>query len=486
MTSPGILYDEVHGKPKDEKTRKPVPRKRIFYRILVPFSLLFAAATFLSWLVSIYFITKFLDLNLDRQADRVARIISQSAFVLNPVVLPQLTNLLNSKIVVYDSNGRVLNTTLSPDELSVSALEEVFRFRLQHAPGKEILTGSIPYHVAVQQLGTQPDPLFVSVWTPLLEYGRLKTRIALGTGIIALSVILCLALVNWLVTRTITGPVENLTRLTTMVSEGDLGQRAEIRGGDEIATLAGSFNQMIEKLVQYEKKLVESEKLAIAGQMAAGMAHEIRNPLTSIKMLGQLMHSRLTGRKNNAEILQAMVSEIDRLDRIIQEMVDRTRPKEFLYELGEINSQIEEVLSFLNESLTGRQIAVDRDFAPDLPKAVFDREKIKQVLWNLLLNAKEAMPAGGRLSISTGRAAEDFIQVLVEDTGTGLGEVSIEKCFDPFYTTKPEGMGMGLTISRKIVEQHGGRLSLEVRPEGGARARVLLPVAGPQPQRSSE
>ena len=452
-------------------------KKRIFYRILIPFSLLFAVATVLSWIVSMYFITRFLGLNLDRQAYRVARIVSESAFVLNPAMLPQLTNLINGKIVVYDSKGGVLNTTLNAEEISGGAVEKVFRFRLSGAPADRVVCGGVAYHVVTQQLGYEPNALFVSIWTPLSEYSRLKTSIAIGTGIIALTIVLSLVLVNWLVARTITGPIEKLTRLTARVSEGDLGQRAEVRGDNEIAALADSFNLMIEKLLEYEKRLVESEKLATAGQMAAGMAHEIRNPLTGIRMFAQLIQSRLKGQPDSGRIVQPMVDEIDRLDRIIQEMVDRTRPRELECEPGDLNEQVEEVLRFLTESLVGRHIVVERDLASNLPRAVFDSGKIKQVLWNLMLNAKEAMPAGGRLRVSTGMVAEGFVQLVVEDTGTGLGGENIERLCEPFFTTKPEGMGMGLTISRKIVEQHGGGFSLENRPQGGAVARVLLPAA---------
>ncbi len=310
---------------------------------------------------------------------------------------------------------------------------------------------------------------------PTSEADRLKKRIIFGTGGSAFFGIIAMAGVGYLIARTITAPVEELVTVTGRVSGGDFSQRAHPDSRDEIGSLAESFNQMIDKLKTYEKKLVESEKLATAGQMVAGLAHEIRNPLTSIRMLGQVLHNRLKEQPESQEMLRSLVREIDRLDRIIQQMINRTRPGELQRTWGNINLQIEDVMGVAGESLAAQLITLEQDLSDDIPEVFIDEEKIRQVFWNLILNAKEAMPKGGRLKVSTKILNDKFIEIFVEDSGRGIAHGDPEHLFQPFFTTKPEGMGLGLSMSRKIVEKHGGMLFLKSRSKGGARAEVRLP-----------
>jgi len=252
--------------------------------------------------------------------------------------------------------------------------------------------------------------------------------------------------------------------------------QARVSGGDEIGRLAVSFNNMIVRLKAFEQQRVESEKLAAADQMVAGFVHEVRNPMTSIKMLAQVLHGRLKDRPDDQEMLGSLVNEINRLDRIIQEMIHRTRPGELQREWRNLNKQVEDVVQLARQSLAESQIPIASQLAESSPEIYVDAEKIKQVLWNLILNARDAMPDGGSIAVATREIGETQIELIVEDSGPGVSEIDPERLFQPFFTTKPEGVGLGLPISRKIVEQHGGTLRLENRPEGGARATVVLPV----------
>jgi signal transduction histidine kinase len=176
-------------------------------------------------------------------------------------------------------------------------------------------------------------------------------------------------------------------------------------------------------------------------------------------------------------VLHSLVKEIDRLDRIIQEMIDRTRPGELQRRKENLNLKVvEEVLRLATESLSAQQIRMERHLDDSLPDVYADSEKLKQVLWNLILNAKEAMPKGGILRITTGRTEYGSVVLRVDDTGQGIVSQDVERLFQPFFTTKPEGVGLGLTMSRKIVAKHGGRLLLENHPEGGLSATVILPI----------
>jgi signal transduction histidine kinase len=175
-------------------------------------------------------------------------------------------------------------------------------------------------------------------------------------------------------------------------------------------------------------------------------------------------------------MLGSLVKEIDRLDRIIQELIERTNPGELSRTWNDLNEIISEVLQVVEESLHAQQISIEQNPSRDLPEIFLDRKKIKGVIWNLVLNAMEAMPKGGKLIFVTGIVDKASVKISIEDTGPGIVVDDTERLFQPFFTTKPEGVGLGLTMSRKIVEKHGGHLRLSNRSEGGTRAGVILPV----------
>jgi nitrogen fixation/metabolism regulation signal transduction histidine kinase len=452
---------------------------RILYRIVLPFTLLFVITTALSWLISAYFITRNLDNSLENQMAQVARIISRSSYVLNPAILRQVKEVVNAEIVLFDQDGRIVSGTFSDPALQDKLITFFKACSEDSSAAKEMKLGNTRYRTILHPLVLpKRGGAFLSIWMPTHTAERLKSKIILVIGGIALFGILGMAVVGYLIARTITAPVEELVQVTEKIAGGSLNERVSVESQDEIGSLAHSFNHMIDQLMSFERRLVESEKLATAGQMAAGLAHEIRNPLTSIKMLGQVLQGRIKDQPEDQQTLNALVKEVDRLDRIIQEFINRARPGELSLAEGDVNQEVNEVLSVAAESLAAQNIVVQRNLSDHMPTILMDREKTKQVLWNLVLNAKEAMPKGGNLMVSTQVADNKFVEILVEDSGHGIAGGEPERLFQPFFTTKPEGVGLGLTMSRKIVEKQGGELSLANSPQGGMRARVLLPTKG--------
>ena len=452
--------------------------RRILYRIVLPFALLLGTATILCWLVSAYFITHFLDQHFKQQMEQVARVISRSSYVLNPAILLQLKQMLNSEIILFDRSGQLISSTIHSSGImdSLKIILEAEKQRDTPFIVNDIHHEGGQYKVVVHPFAMPGSKeTLLSLWIPAGETEYLNGRIVLYMGGIALAGILAMAVIGYFIARTITAPLEELAKVTERVAMGDMHQKANIGTEDEIGMLARSFNHMTGRLLDFRQRLVESERLATAGRMAAGLAHEIRNPLTSIKMLGQVLHNRLKDQTDNQRILTSLIQEIDRLDRIIQGIIDRTKPGELRMELGDLNRLVEEVLEVIKESLCAQGISMEINLLPTLPRLLMDHEKLKQVLWNLILNAKESMPRGGHLMISTRVLGDGNIELLVVDSGQGIEEVDVEKLYQPFVTTKPEGLGLGLTICRKIVERHGGGISLENRPEGGVKSRVILP-----------
>ncbi|SPD75386.1 putative Integral membrane sensor signal transduction histidine kinase [uncultured Desulfobacterium sp.] len=458
--------------------------KRILFRIIFPFTLLFGLTTILSWLCSAYFITRYIDQNLETQMKQVASILTKSGYVLNPVVLGKLKEAINIEIVLFDLKGKIFLSTFN---LQLSTIEKHIKdFRSIEPSASSVekdteLTG-IRYKTLISPISLPGHgPSFLSLWTPIHEADHLKGRIIIGIGIITFLGIIAMTVAGFIIARTITAPVEELVKFTTTVSEGDFSQKANIDSRDEIGSLARSFNLMVDRLKAFEKKLVESEKMATAGQMIAGLTHEIRNPLTSIRMLGQVLQNRLKDQPETHGMLGSMVTEIDRLDRIIQQMVARINPGELQRKLSDLNRQIDDVIKVAGEGLTAQKIAIEQNLFKGLPEVFIDEEKIKQVVWNLILNAKEAMPKGGIIMVSTAIINNGSIEILVDDSGPSITSEDTEQLFQPFFTTKPEGMGLGLSMSRKIIEQHGGTLTLKARAEGGMRARIILHMQGQSP-----
>jgi len=451
--------------------------KRILYRIVIPFTLLFGLTTLSTWFFSAYFIARYLDRSLKQQMEQVTGIISQFPYVQNPAILRQLKEVINAEIVLFDKDGRISVSTFSDSRVLEAIRINPGDFQANTYTSRDMPWGGVRYRTVIHPLTFDGrDNTFLSLWMPAGEMDALRTRMVLSIGGIALLGLFAMAGIGYVIARSITSPLEELVKVTARVSGGDLSGRAQLDRNDEVGKLADAFNHMINELKDSEERLVKSEKMATAGQMAAGLAHEIRNPLTSIKMLGQVLQKRLQAEPENREMLASLVKEIDRLDRIIKEMLDRTRPGGLNRQWADIKGPMAEVIRVAEEGIIAGNISIQQAFSDHLPDLYIDQEKFKQVFWNLILNAKEAMPGGGHLILSTAMTQDGWVEISVEDTGRGLAVDGAERVFQPFFTTKPEGLGLGLTMSRKIVEQHGGRLTLENRPEGGTKARIVLPV----------
>lgn len=452
--------------------------KRILYRIILPFTLLFSIIAISSWLFSTSLIGRYLDDNLRQQLTRVTNVISRSSFVLNPVILQQMKDVVHAEIIVSDEQGHLLHDTLGPSA-DADEIRKLIRDNLNPAStmDKKLVFQGRHYNAVIEPLRI-PDQgaAFLSLWMPIDEAEQLQQKIFLATGWLTLFGVIAMAVLGYLIARSITMPVEELAAITSGIASGNFEQRATIHHHDEIGALAQAFNQMLGQVQSYEQKLIESEKIGTAGQMAAGLAHEIRNPLTSIKMFIQILHGRLRDQPDNQAMSASLLQEVCRLERIIEQIVERARPSAPIKIKGNINDPLKEVLILAAPTLQSAGITVESQLDDTLPVSLYDPEKMKQVFWNLLLNSKDAMPKGGRLEIAS-TAVNNNIDITFADTGYGLTGNNPELYFKAFYTTKPEGLGLGLSTSRKIVEQHGGTLTLNNREQGGVIAGIHLKTA---------
>jgi two-component system sensor histidine kinase AtoS len=247
---------------------------------------------------------------------------------------------------------------------------------------------------------------------------------------------------------------------------------------EESGRISGAVSvfQDITEKKKMENELLQMEKFSLVAELAAGTAHEIRNPMTTMRGFLQLLSKEFKPDSKGSEYCTLMIEEIDRANSIIREFLLLTRPSAPKLKEADLHLILEEIFLLIESKSLLENVELHKNYACELPPARVDQAQIKQVFLNLATNAIQAMPSGGALAIST---AADQNRILVSfcDTGPGIGESSLIKVFDPFYTTKEGGTGLGLTISYRIVENHGGRLSVQNVPGKGAKFTVELPIA---------
>jgi len=291
--------------------------------------------------------------------------------------------------------------------------------------------------------------------------------------------------------RRITRPLHRLVEGTVRIAHGDFSQPIIDTSKDEIGDLARSFNKMTGQLVQTReraadanRRLVQQEKLASIGRMAATIAHEIRNPLTSVKLNIQ----KVAEEEGFSETVQAhlglSLEGIDQIERFIKELLNFTRVQELSLERWPVDQIIDESLKVLRDTLAQKHIAVARSCPPGLPLILADADKLRQVFLNVLRNAYEALEPGGTIRIAADALAgtgRTMVRVRIDDDGPGIPEKDRPNIFEPFYTTKPSGFGLGLANARKIVEQHHGTIAVGEAGGLGCEFVILIPAAEEAP-----
>jgi two-component system, NtrC family, sensor kinase len=273
-------------------------------------------------------------------------------------------------------------------------------------------------------------------------------------------------------------PLGLVTERAKAVALGDLKPRPAVVSNDEIGELAATFEGMVSAIARANEQLLASERLATIGKMAAHVTHEIRNPLSSIALNLELLEDEVpTSAEEAHNLLRAIKAEVERLSGLSEQYlsVARQRPQEKRPEkLGEI---VEEACEFVRRELmqAGITLGLEIDAEVEALTLPLDEAQIRQALLNLLRNAREAMPSGGRVVVKLERA-DDGLDLIVDDDGVGMPATTRERLFEPFFTTKQHGTGLGLAITRQIAEAHGGGIRVEAREPKGTR--IVLHLMG--------
>ncbi|MBI5190399.1 MAG: HAMP domain-containing protein [Nitrospirae bacterium] len=324
----------------------------------------------------------------------------------------------------------------------------------------------------------------------------------------ALAITLALALaLSALLSRLVTNPITDLMNTMSRAEEG-LDVRAKVASEDELGRLAHSFNSMIIKLNKTKKKVEKlhyeqmrkADRLATVGEMAAGIAHEIKNPLTGIAGVVQILGRDIPAEDPRKPIIKEVLEQIDRLDKAVKNLLSFARPPMPNLTSVNITMLMEKIAAFLTPQFNKNRVSLTKQYTPGLPEISGDPELLQQVFLNIMLNANQAMPDGGEVSVSVGtefvpgymlhRAGvwedrdeaekegdrHEVVCVRISDSGKGITQDNMAKIFNPFFTTRQQGTGLGLSITHKIVEQHGGGIAVDSEPGKGTTFIIYLPV----------
>ncbi|UCE99365.1 MAG: cache domain-containing protein [Planctomycetota bacterium] len=282
-------------------------------------------------------------------------------------------------------------------------------------------------------------------------------------------------------------PIKRLLFASGQWAKGNLEYRIKTTRKDEIAELSETFNSMASSLKERDDKLKEytsqqimkSERLATLGQLAAGVAHEINNPLGAVLMYAHLALEDLQEKDVLRENLEKTVTEASRCKSIVKGLLDFARQTEPKVEESDINETLQRTLAIVENQALFQNVKVSKDFCPSLPKVFMDVSQMQQVFTNIVLNGAEAMEGKGEMTVSTRMAADnEYIEIEFSDTGCGIAPENHEKIFDPFYTTKEigRGTGLGLSISHGIIARHDGTIEVKSQPGRGTSFIIRLPL----------
>lgn len=412
---------------------------RIRERLAAGFVAVALVTTSAAGIIALSFISRTLTEQVHTKISDAAAVVSRSDFALNPSILRLVAEIGEGRIVTFtrtsvlattrdDATGAGLAAAIAvpdaADEVDRTGGGPVFR---------DLTFEGEPYHVVYRRVdahaGTYVAVAANTSRMAAAKRGALRTLLAISIGATVL-----LGALGFLVARRVSRPIE--------------------------------------------EKLVRSEKLAVAGLLAARVAHDVRNPLSSIKMQTQLLRSRLKGDADNEALLDAVLTDIGQVEIVVKGLLEVARPGELRLRPTQLNDVVASVLAQVGPQMTHRKIRIDIDFDPRLPEIRLDPDRFRLALLNVIANAADAMTSGGTLAVKTSAPAGGSTVVLdVCDDGGGIDPRVADNLFDPFVSSKPDGVGLGLVNTRAIVTSHGGAVELSGRPEGGTRARLTLPIS---------
>ena len=457
-------------------------RQSIQRKIVLPFLLLFAPISIFVPLITVELFAWKYSEQFIKETQGWLNVIMETGFIREPI--EKVKQAYSVEVMIFGSdftlNGSTL-TDLPYDEqhrdnlieaLRLNQVRESFQNEIDTPTTQDVTLGGKHYKVFYRSVQLGRIYCLLRPMETIADAKRTLTLYMLG---IAIVVTVLVALISHRIGKNITEPIKELVGFTEQVAEGNLDEQCEVMTHDEIGDLTLAFNQMTEDLKQSRDKLIQAERLATAGKMSASFAHEIRNPLSSMRMFSQMLMQKSDTSDEQQKSLQYILEEIERIDNIVKGLMDFASPTKLHLEHQSLAPVLQSVLTLMEANLTHHQIELSVNPASDLPDFHFDSDKIKQAFMNVVLNAMEAMPKGGTLTVSTLQQNEKAC-IRISDTGLGISEEDIEHLFEPFFTRKTKGTGLGLANVKRIVEEHDGTVEIESVHDVGTTISLWLPL----------
>ena len=451
---------------------------RLTLALLGPLLLAMLAA----WAIGVGIVTQALEQRVERQSRNAATVLAAWGLPYTPELLRRLASLQQADFVLLDRDGRVALST-SPDVgPALDAFLAGHSGRMDAAGDSFRVADPVPSVAVYQPISESQDPRYSALVavTSLEDASAAARRAALWLGLAMLTAAALLAALLLSLVRSITRPLSELSAFADRIATGERSERVHLPRPDEIGALAESLNSMMARLAEYESRLASRSRLAALGDMSARLAHEIRNPLTGMKLHLQLLAERAAPREQPR--LQQLLGEVQRLELLVSStlMLGAEQPLESApVDLAEL---VADVLDLMQPSLEHRGIVVERAHV-EMPPVTADRTRLRQALLNLVVNAADAMPRGGRLRVCTElEVAARRALLAVEDSGPGVSDELRARLRTDSVSTKPFGLGLGLVVCRDVAAAHGGELGIERSVAlGGARFVVALPLQAATP-----
>ena len=401
-------------------------------------------------------------------------------------------------IIVADEHGAVSDTTI--EDLKGKSISVPETESIQEHPGDPIeseveihgsssKTYDIPftsskglYWIVIvtnpQSITNKIDIASTSLSDKSRELSNVRLLVTTGLLILALAIAV---IIGWSFTR----PIQKLASAAQRVAAGDLDFQVDADRRDEVGQLAGTFNEMIAGLKskrELEDKLNTAERQAAIGRLTQAVAHEIRNPLNVINLSIDHVATKYAPedekrREQLTRILSSIRDEVARLKRLVSDLLNYGRPARLAVETVDVRKLVDETIALIRPQADEQsvQVTLEADASPVEIRG--DRERLKSCFSNIAINALQAMPSGGHLNVRIARL-DGSVEVKMSDTGIGISEDALVKIFEPYFSTKQAGFGLGLAVTKTIVEEHHGSIDVRSVPNGGAEFTVTLPASG--------
>lgn len=451
---------------------------RLQHRIVIPFAIVAVIAIATVATVILSLAAGALRSRLETQLVSTANLLGRTDWALNRAIIQNVHDIIGAQVVTMGADGYVVATTVDDRHRdlieSARGVVAAQRGRTGAGAGAVWMDCGAPCLIVYRPVQARPQHV-VALIAEASDVETATRAVARATVLAACLSIVIMVLVGHAVVGRVTAPLQRLVQFAREVVPNDPDARAEVRP-DEVGALAEAFNSMLDRLARSREALVRSEKLGLAGLFAARVAHDIRNPLSSIKMQTQLLRGRLRDARDEATVT-AVLRDIDQVESVIRDLLDLARPGDLTLESSSVAEVVRDALQQLSAQFAHRKIHVSTDIADDVPPVRLDRGRFKRALLNLLVNASEAMPTGGAVHVTCRVEGSSTVMLEINDDGTGIDPDVLDRVFDPFVTTKPDGVGLGLVNVKAVVEGHGGQVRLESRRPSGTRVVVMLPVA---------